>query len=62
MDARLRSIRETPPAEGFTRVLHAGQPEFESQREREASGIPLHPSVVEKLRALAGETGVPLEL
>lgn len=62
MDARLRSIRETPPAEGFERVLHAGQPEAESQREREANGIPLHPSVVERLQALAGETRVPLGL
>lgn len=62
IDARLRSIRETPPAEDFTRVLHAGQPEAETQREREANGIPLHPSVVEKLRALAAETGVPLDL
>lgn len=62
MDARLRSIRETPPAEGFTRVLHAGQPEFESEVDRRANGIPLHPTVIDKLRALSGETGVPLAL
>jgi LDH2 family malate/lactate/ureidoglycolate dehydrogenase len=58
MDNRLRAIRETPPAPGYERVMHAGQPEWESQRDREANGIPLHPSVVEKLRALGSETGV----
>jgi L-2-hydroxycarboxylate dehydrogenase (NAD+) len=58
VDAKLRLIRETPPREGFERVMHAGQPEFELQREREANGIPLHPSVVEKLRALGAEMGV----
>jgi LDH2 family malate/lactate/ureidoglycolate dehydrogenase len=61
MDAKLRSVRETPPREGFERVLHAGQPEWELQREREANGVPLHPSVVEKLRALGAEIGVPFE-
>jgi uncharacterized oxidoreductase len=59
IDERLRSIRETPPAEGFDRVRHAGQPEFEAERDRRANGIPLHPSVIERLRALGAETGVP---
>ena len=61
MDARLRSIRETPPSEGFTRVMHAGMPEHEAELDRRANGVPLHPSVIDKLRALADETGVPLE-
>ena len=58
MDARLRSVRETPPAPGFERVYHAGLPEFETERDRRANGVPLHPTVVEKLRALGAETGV----
>lgn len=62
MDARLRSVRETPPAEGFTRVMHAGMPEREAELDRRANGVPLHPTVIDKLRALADETGVPFEV
>jgi L-2-hydroxycarboxylate dehydrogenase (NAD+) len=62
MDGRLREMTETPPAEGFDRVLYAGLPEWESERANREQGIPLHPSVVEKLGALASELGVPFDI
>jgi LDH2 family malate/lactate/ureidoglycolate dehydrogenase len=57
MDERLLAIRNTPPAEGYDRVYYAGLPEWETEQERRANGIQLHPSVVQKLRDLAKETG-----
>ena len=58
MDARLRDITSTPPAPGYDRVLYAGLPEWEAQQDRTAKGVLLHPTVVEKLRALAREEGL----
>ena len=60
MDQRLRSIRETPPAPGFDRVYYAGLPEWENEQDRRVNGVPLHPTVVGKLRELSAETGIPL--
>jgi L-2-hydroxycarboxylate dehydrogenase (NAD+) len=62
LDERLRDIRTTPPAEGFDRVYYAGLPEWEAEQDRRVNGVPLHPSVVEKLRGLAQESGVPLDI
>jgi L-2-hydroxycarboxylate dehydrogenase (NAD+) len=62
MDGRLREMTETPPAEGYDRVLYAGLPEWESERDKRANGIPLHPSVVEKLGGLASELGLPFDI
>jgi LDH2 family malate/lactate/ureidoglycolate dehydrogenase len=62
IDGRLREMTETPPAEGFDRVLYAGLPEWESERDKRVNGIPLHPTVVDKLGALATELGVPFDV
>jgi L-2-hydroxycarboxylate dehydrogenase (NAD+) len=62
MDQRLRDIRNTPPAPGFERVYYAGLPEWENEQERRVNGVPLHPTVVAKLRDLSAETGVPLAI
>ncbi len=61
LDERLRDLRSTPPAQGFDRVLYAGLPEWETEQDRRANGIPLHPSVIEKLRDLAARTGIAFE-
>ena len=62
MDERLRDIRNTPPAPGYDRVYYAGLPEWEKEQDGRANGVPLHPTVVAKLRDLAVETGVRLGL
>ena len=62
MDGRLREMTETPPSEGYDRVLYAGLPEWEAEREHRAHGVPLHPSVVEQFTALAAELGVPFDV
>ena len=62
MDERFRDLTGTPPSEGFDRVLYAGLPEWEAEQDRRANGIPLHPTIVEKLRALAGEFDIPFDL
>ena len=61
MDERLRDLRSTPPAAGYDRVLYAGLPEWETEQDRRANGIPLHPIVVEKLRKRSEETGIPFD-
>ena len=58
MDERLLAIRTTPPALGYDRVLYAGLPEWEAEQDRRVNGVPLHPTVVVKLRELAGELGL----
>ena len=58
MDLRLRTIRETAPAPGYDRVMYAGMPEWETEQDRRANGVLVHPTVVEKLRALAKEEGL----
>jgi len=62
MDERLRDIRNTPPAPGYDRVYYAGLPEWEAEQDNRAHGVPLHPSVLVKLRTLATETGAPFDL
>lgn len=56
----LRLLRETPPAEGYQRVYTPGEREWLTFQERSRLGIPLHPAVVERLRAVGEELGVPL--
>jgi L-2-hydroxycarboxylate dehydrogenase (NAD+) len=58
MDGMQQAFRTAAPADGFDRVLLPGQREFETRREREARGIPLHISVVAALNTLADEMGL----
>jgi L-2-hydroxycarboxylate dehydrogenase (NAD+) len=62
MDLRLKDIRTTPPAPGYDRVYYAGLPEWEAERQNRALGVPLHPTVIDRLRTLAAETGAPFDL
>jgi LDH2 family malate/lactate/ureidoglycolate dehydrogenase len=57
MDEFLRGLRETPPAPGCERVLYAGLPEQETERERRVRGIPYHRDVIAYLRRTAAELG-----
>lgn len=62
MDEFLRTLRQTPPAPGYQRVLYAGLPEWETEQERRVKGIPLHPEVVQWFRGMCGELGIPYTL
>ncbi len=62
MDKRLRELKATPPAPGFDRVMVAGQPEWESEQEHLANGIPLHLTVVDMLRGIATGDGIPFDI
>ncbi|HEV2355173.1 MAG TPA: Ldh family oxidoreductase [Puia sp.] len=53
MDHWIRRFRSAMPAPGHERVLIPGDPERETEAIRLATGIPLAPSVVEDLKALA---------
>ncbi len=62
MDERMRDIRSSRPAPGFDRVLVAGVPEWENHQDRTVNGVPLHTSVVEKLRGFAEKYGLDGDL
>jgi L-2-hydroxycarboxylate dehydrogenase (NAD+) len=53
MDKWIRRFRSATPAPGHDKVLIPGDPEREMEAQRTISGIPLVPSVVEDLKALA---------
>jgi LDH2 family malate/lactate/ureidoglycolate dehydrogenase len=59
MDDMLGELRRAQPAEGAERVLVPGDLEYETERERRATGIPLHPEVLEKIRTIAEQYGIP---
>jgi len=59
MDDLLRSLKDSPKAEGADRIWVAGEPEWECEARRRREGIPLAPGLVRQLRALAAAVGVP---
>ena len=62
MDEMIRELHSTPPEPGVDRVLVAGDPEWESEAERKANGIPLHRSIVQNMTAKAKEVGAEVLL
>jgi L-2-hydroxycarboxylate dehydrogenase (NAD+) len=58
MDEFVRGLKATPPAAGRDRVVVAGQLEWETQQQRRAHGIPLHPEVIEWFDQACAEAGV----
>jgi LDH2 family malate/lactate/ureidoglycolate dehydrogenase len=54
----LADLKSSKPAEGFTEVLAAGEPEWRIEQERRAQGIPLPAEVWEALVRTAKECGV----
>ncbi len=59
MDDLMRRLKNSPKAEGADRIYIHGEKEFETQEERQAQGIPLHPTVLDTLRSIGQELGVP---
>jgi LDH2 family malate/lactate/ureidoglycolate dehydrogenase len=59
VDAMLGQLRGMEPAEGYERVFVPGDPEAIARADRLERGIPLHPLVIDDLRALGERKGVP---
>jgi LDH2 family malate/lactate/ureidoglycolate dehydrogenase len=59
IDTLFATLRATPPAPGHERVIYPGVPEFESEQERRAHGIPLHREVIGWFDATTAELGLP---
>jgi len=55
----LDEVRDEPKAEGQERIYVHGEKGFAAEREQLAKGIPLGSKVVESLRKIGGEVGVP---
>lgn len=58
VDEVVRLIRNTPRAPGVDRIYLPGEKEWEAAQERQRTGIPLPPAMVEELRTLAASCGV----
>lgn len=61
VDEWIRTMRGTPPAPGTGGPLIPGDPEREAEVVRRTKGIPLILPVVEELRRIAGDTGIPFD-
>jgi LDH2 family malate/lactate/ureidoglycolate dehydrogenase len=62
MDEWLQMLKNTPPAPGHERVLYAGLKESETEADRRANGIPLHPEVIEWFKGTCEELSVPFTM
>jgi L-2-hydroxycarboxylate dehydrogenase (NAD+) len=62
MDDLQRRLKDTPKAEGETRVYIHGEKEYEETERRTRDGIPLNPKVAADLRAVGKELGVKYDL
>jgi LDH2 family malate/lactate/ureidoglycolate dehydrogenase len=60
IDEMRRTLRATRPAPGTDGPLIPGDPEREQEAIRARVGIPLLPAVVDELRDISRETGIPL--
>ena len=61
VDDYIRTFRDTRPAPGTEGPLIPGDPEREAESERRAAGIPLVMPVIDDLRHISGETGIPFD-
>lgn len=59
MNRFVADLKSSEPAEGYTEVLAAGEPERRIERERRENGIPLPPEVWAALLRTGSELGVP---
>jgi LDH2 family malate/lactate/ureidoglycolate dehydrogenase len=61
MDDWIRTFRATKPAAGTPGVVIPGDPERQCEAERKKTGIPLLPAVIDDLRDISKQTGIPFE-
>jgi LDH2 family malate/lactate/ureidoglycolate dehydrogenase len=62
MDAYIDEIKGSKKGVGVDTIYLPGELEFLKERERRQKGIPLHVNIVNDLRKIAVDTGVPLGL
>jgi len=55
VDDLLRALKGSPKAAGEERIYVAGEPEWECERQRRVTGIPLAPGLVAQLREVAAD-------
>ena len=60
IDDLIRTLRKTRPAPGTSGPLIPGDPEREAEKIRRREGIPLVMPVVDELRDISRQTGIPL--
>src|SRR5881628_1441914 len=60
IDDFIRTLRKTRPAPGTAGPLIPGDPEREAEKLRRRGGIPLVTAVVDELRDISRQTGIPL--
>ena len=61
IDDWVRTMRATKPQPGCPGVLIPGDPERESEAQRRSKGIPLVMPLVEELRDISRQTGIPFD-
>lgn len=61
MDAMIREVKAQPLAKGVEKIMVAGEPEHNTERERMEKGVPLSDAVVKDLTKLGQGVGVPFE-
>jgi len=61
IDDYVRTFRATKPAPGTSGPLIPGDPERAAERERRKNGVPLIRPIVEDLRAISRQTGIPFD-
>jgi LDH2 family malate/lactate/ureidoglycolate dehydrogenase len=61
IDDWIRTFRATRPIPGTSGPMIPGDPERAAEAERRVSGIPLVGPVVDDLRRIAAETGIPFD-
>jgi LDH2 family malate/lactate/ureidoglycolate dehydrogenase len=61
IDDYIRTFRATKPAPGTNGPLLPGDPEREAENVRRKNGVPIVMPVVEELRDIAKQTGIPFE-
>lgn len=54
----MKTMKETPPAEGFTEVLVPGEPESRSREEKLREGVPLEEEVWARIKEVASKLNV----
>lgn len=60
LDAMIEAMNQSPPAEGFEKVLVPGQDGFATEQERRRNGIPVNAATMAGLQSLSQQYQVPL--
>ena len=58
VEAFVRYLKATPPADGFEEVLYPGEIEYRTEQRRRREGIPVEPATWKRLNEIAARFGV----